>query len=579
MKALILSAGFGTRLRPHTERIPKPLFPIGGRPLIDILIGQLVCAGATAIAVNTHHLSDQIIAFLNRQDYPVPVVTRFEPEILGTGGAIKNFSDILNDAPFMVINSDVLTDIDLRRIYAAHLARAFPVTLVLHDHQQFNTVSIDSAGFITGFSGRKRPDDAVLAFTGIQVVDPVIFRYIPDSGFVSSIDTYRQLIREGEKVRAEIVRGHYWNDLGIAERYRDAVIDHMAPAVFKTAACDRPPGNPFQKELLAGDGSDRMWYRITCNGRTRVLADHGIRTDPDIGEIDAYVAIGNHLRQNRIPVPQIHAHDRFSGLVFLEDLGDILLQDVIASETDPARIIAHYKPVIEALVRMGISGADGFDTAWAYQGDRYDRQLIIDKEGGYFITAFVNGYLEHDAVSPADLESEFGHLSDRILETAVIGLMHRDMQSRNIMLKDGRYCFIDFQGARFGPVQYDLAALLYDPYVDLADSVRENLLQMAVDAYAGCTTIDPQRFVTGFTYCAVSRLLQALGAFGHLTRVKHKPQFERYIPVALATLRHILAQLDDPHLSQLGAVVATATDRFNSRTTEPGLYLKKNDLK
>ena len=97
MKALILAAGFGTRLRPFTEDTPKPLFPIAGRPLLDILIRNLQDAGCEAIIINTHHLYLKIKSFIAKQSYTIPVCTRHEPEILGTGGAIGWSRDELHE--------------------------------------------------------------------------------------------------------------------------------------------------------------------------------------------------------------------------------------------------------------------------------------------------------------------------------------------------------------------------------------------------------------------------------------------------------------------------------------------------
>ncbi|OQX08058.1 MAG: aminoglycoside phosphotransferase, partial [Desulfobacteraceae bacterium IS3] len=121
MKALILAAGFGTRLLPYTEYLPKPLFSLANRPLLDIHIRNLEKAGCTGILINTHHLHKKIEEFIAGQSYSIPVLTRHEPQILGTGGAIKNAADFLDNCPFMVINSDIYTDIDFLKVYDFHL--------------------------------------------------------------------------------------------------------------------------------------------------------------------------------------------------------------------------------------------------------------------------------------------------------------------------------------------------------------------------------------------------------------------------------------------------------------------------
>ena len=139
MKALILAAGFGIRLLPFTKNTPKALFPVSGRPLLDTIILNLENAGCKAIIINTHHLYKEIDSYLARKKYAIPVITRYEPEILGTGGAIKNVADFWDDNPFMVINSDIVTDINLKKVYDFHLNHKHPATLFPHHSPGFKT--------------------------------------------------------------------------------------------------------------------------------------------------------------------------------------------------------------------------------------------------------------------------------------------------------------------------------------------------------------------------------------------------------------------------------------------------------
>ncbi|OQX03812.1 MAG: aminoglycoside phosphotransferase, partial [Desulfobacteraceae bacterium IS3] len=129
MKAMILAAGLGTRLLPFSETTPKPLFTIAGSPILDRIIRSLQSAGCEAVIINTHHLHRKIEAYISGQHYEIPVYTRYEPVILGTGGAIKNAADFWDQRPFMVINSDIFTDIDLRAVYAYHLSHSYPASL------------------------------------------------------------------------------------------------------------------------------------------------------------------------------------------------------------------------------------------------------------------------------------------------------------------------------------------------------------------------------------------------------------------------------------------------------------------
>ena len=566
MKALVLSAGFGTRLNPHSLEVPKPLFPVCGRPIIDIIICRLIRAGVTGIAINTHYKADLIASFLTQQHYGAEIDIRFEPRLLGTGGAVGSFSDFLSDAPFIVINSDVLTDIDFRTVYGSHTAGPFPATMVMHDHPLFNKVSVSGDGRVHGFSGKVQNDHQLLAFTGISIISPAIYAYIAPGEACCIIDVYRRMIRAGETIAAHIVSGHYWNDLGTPERYRDAVADHMVPRVFETIY-GKPGPTKFHRKKLAGDGSDRKWYRVTGNGHSLVMADHGIHAGHETAQVDAFVAIGRHLAQAGIPVPEIFDADRFSGLVLMQDLGDTALQDVAGGPN----VLHHYRRVIDILVQMSVMGKNGFDPAWAYEGTAYDRQMIIERECRYFTGSFLKGYLGFDAFPGAALADCFEHLAASIAANGYDGLMHRDFQSRNIMVANGACYVIDFQGARFGPVQYDLAALLSDPYVGLDRDVRESLLDHAADAMAdhpGTNSLDRARFIRGYRYCCISRLMQALGAFGFLSRVKQKKWFEQYIPMALETLEAELKRLPDTcgdsRLAALSETVSSAAGRLHS---------------
>ena len=562
IKALVLAAGLGTRLRPYSQKVPKPLFPVAGRPIIDIIICRLIDAGISAIAVNTHHLHEQMEAFFLSRSYAVPVVHRYEPQLLGTGGAIQNFADFLgNDRPFVVINSDILTDISISGIISQHMADGCAATLAVVDRPEFNSVCIAPNERITAFAGNPAGNEKCRTFTGIQVIDPVIYDYLPAAGFAGSIAAFDAMIQDGLEIRAYEASKRYWNDLGTPERYRQAVIDTIAPEAFARAS-GRAPESEIDCTPLAGDGSDRKWVRARSRGQSLVIADHGIQTRAHTTEFDAFVAIGNHLHQKGLAVPAIYMNDRFSGLVFLDDLGDTLLQSVVLSESDPDAIETHYRAVINSLLDMNTAGAEGFDPAWGYQEPVYSRQTIIEKEGRYFIRAFLEKWLGMENVPESKLTPEFARLADVIETHGAEGFMHRDMQSRNIMVTAAGYYFIDFQGGRLGPIQYDLAALITDPYVDLAPPMLQNLLSYAADRLAPEIGIDRAAFYKGYHYCAIARNLQALGAFGHLSGAGQKPQFAAYMQPALNNLESLLAPVEDPALPWLAETVARARDRL-----------------
>ncbi|MGE0085029.1 MAG: sugar phosphate nucleotidyltransferase [Desulfococcaceae bacterium] len=537
MKALILAAGLGTRLLPYTRHTPKPLFPVGGMPLLEIHIRNLASAGCEGIAVNTHHLHEQIAEYIAAQTWPVPVKAVHEPVILGTGGAIRNVADFWDQRPFMVINSDILTDTDLREVYDFHIRHSCPVTLVLHDTPEFNHVSVSEEGFVTGFH---EPGAYVRrSFTGIQVLDPSVPDFIPSEGFSSSIDVYRQMLTAGIRIRAFDSGRYFWKDLGTPQRYREAVREHMTAEAFRLAFPGFSPGC-MEETVLQGDGSDRQWRRFTSQGRSLVMADHGIRMQKNgTAETDSFADIGRHLYRQGAAVPRIWLHDRFSGMVFLEDLGDTRLQDMVL-HAQTGEILTLYRKVIDRLTDLWISGGENFNPDWCWQTGHYDREVILERECRYFTDAFLKGYAGVEIYYTL-LQDEFEHLADKIRENEYTAFMHRDMQSRNIMVKNGEPYFIDFQGGRMGPMQYDLASLLIDPYVRLETVVQQELLEYCMEKLSESISLDSEKFRNGYAYCALSRNLQILGAFGFLSRVKKKTWFENYIPTAYAGLFHRLS--------------------------------------
>lgn len=543
MKALILAAGLGTRLVPYTDHTPKPLFPVCGRPLLDIIISNLESAGCESIIINTHHLHDKIDAFIYSMKYSIPVTTLYEPVILGTGGAIKNAGSFWDMKPFIVINSDIYTDIDLREVYRFHLDHNYKATLVLTDYKEFNNVLVREDDSILGFENHRsnpprfsnQENIKRLAFTGIQVLDPVILDFIPANSFSNSIDVYRQMISCGEKIHAYIPDNHYWNDLGTPEKYIETVIGESAPKAFRLAFPDYK-NEKIDRTKLKGDGSDRKWFRLVSKNKSLIMAGHGIRKELSAVEADSFIAIGRHLYNQGLPVPEIFLHDSFSGLVFLEDLGDTNFQTVITNAESQEKILLWYKTVIDLLITLSLTGGSGFDVSWTYQTPGYTEDLILEKECRYFTDAFLKGYL-NKTIDFENYENEFKIIAKRALEYQVKGFMHRDMQSRNIMVKEGKIYFIDFQGGRIGPLQYDIASLLIDPYAGLSFLIRSELAGYCAEKISSLAGINADDFCRCFRYCSITRNFQILGAFGYLGKVKGKQFFLQHIPAAIKTLK------------------------------------------
>ena len=549
MKAMILAAGLGTRLRPYTRHTPKALFTINQQPLLAIAIDHLRKAGFQKVWVNIHHHHGQIEDFVNRTSFGIPVRLSYEPEILGTGGGIRNVASDWLPGPLLVINADIITDIDLGKIYHFHCSHNHAVTMVMHDRAEFNSVQVEN-GFVTQFKRpiRKSGNEPLMAFTGIHVLDSRVLDYLPARGPAHIIDAYTKMIAAGEGIRAYRASGHYWQDIGTPGRYLDAAYSKMAPLAFKKAFGIFPQG-PVGRQRLHGDGSDRQWYRLSDESRTLIMADHHIRQNNNRQEVDAYVDIGKHLHAKKVPVPHIYLHDNCAGLVFLEDLGDRHLQKETAN-LNLAQKKTIYQRVIDQWIIMALSGAQSFDTKWTYQTPRYDRNVVLENECRYFIEAFVRDYLQWDARF-RELAGEFNWLADRIMQIKITGFMHRDFQSRNIMVQAGNIHFIDFQGGRLGPLQYDLASLLIDPYVALPTDLQNDLRTYCTDALQQRYGIDGTEFTNGYACCALSRNLQILGAFAFLGRTRGKVQFLDYIPKAVQSLNASLAAFGQNTLPKL----------------------------
>ena len=562
MKALILAAGYGTRLLPYTRTIPKPLFTLNSTPIIAHLIKELADIGCEHILINTHHLHEQVRAFAETFRGSVSINTIYEPNILDTGGAIANARAFLEDGPFFVINADIISNVNLIKVYNFHQKSDCLATLVLHDYNKFNKIQIDTQGYIEGFEA----DEKGLAFTGIQVLSPEIFNFFPSKKIFSSIEVYKSLLAE-KKVKAYVAKDIYWSDIGTKQSYAMTSLLELAAQAFDLRR-DKIKNISIQK--LAGDGSDRQWYRTkrleTIDKKqanegsydinlSYIIGDHGICLPGSESEkqLNAFIRIGAHLFSKGIPVPRILNYDKLSGMVIMEDLGDMHLASYIKTLQSTTELIKLYQSVIEQIIRFSSLGQEGFDTAWTCQTATYSKELILEKECRYFMEAYINGYLNL-GLSFASFEDEFIYIADQALINGKMGLMHRDCQSKNIMLNKNRPFFIDFQAARIGPLQYDLASLLIDPYANLNKKIQKELLEYTIEQLK-LDGITARGFGKSYRFCSLSRNLQILGAFSFLSQTKQKKWFEQYIPLAVRSLKNIIKGLDTEAMPKLAELV------------------------
>jgi NDP-sugar pyrophosphorylase family protein len=231
MDAMILAAGLGTRLRPLTDTIPKALVDIGGVTMLERVARRLVDAGATRLIVNVHHHADVLRRFIADHDlFGAEVVISDESDLLrDTGGALAYAAPFFRrDAPFLLHNVDVVSDIDLRSLYRAHCESGPLATLAVMNRDTSRYLLFDQSGLLCGYGNERtgmekivRPPAGAterLGFSGIHAVSPRIFELLTEQGIFSIIEVYLRLAAAGERIEAFRVDGARWTDIGKPEQ-------------------------------------------------------------------------------------------------------------------------------------------------------------------------------------------------------------------------------------------------------------------------------------------------------------------------------------------------------------------------
>ncbi len=233
MEAMILAAGLGTRLRPLTDHTPKALVEVGGVPMLERVARRLVAAGATRLVVNVHAHAGQIRDFIEaRGGFGVEVLISEEPERpLETGGGLLRAAPLFEGAaPFFLHNVDVLTDLDLRALYEAHVASGALATLAVRPPETERYLLFDAHDTLCGYAAQGREhlvrdpggDPVRLDFCGVQVLSPRLFALMTETGIFSIISVYLRLVQQGERIAPFRVHGAAWIDVGKPERLETA---------------------------------------------------------------------------------------------------------------------------------------------------------------------------------------------------------------------------------------------------------------------------------------------------------------------------------------------------------------------
>ena len=336
----------------------------------------------------------------------------------------------------------------------------------------------------------------------------------------------------------------------------------------------------FEVSPLQGDASDRRYYRLhfttAVDGITSLVLMR-LAQPYTSGELP-FVNVQRYLSVNRLPVPDILWDDSGHGFILLEDLGDVTLEAALqgASREQTAD---WYRQALDILLRLQYPPSEAPRTSCVAFCLAFDVEKLM-WELDFFLTHMIK-QLCAQRLAPADeatLRGQFWKIAAMLARQPRV-LTHRDYHSRNLMLRQDRLRVIDFQDARLGPCQYDLASLLYDSYVVLPADLRQELLtyylkqKTARDGH----TIDHEAFAQMFDYMCLQRHLKALGTFAFQTAVKHTQRYMTAIPPTLSYIRTNLArhpelcQLSDLLEAYLFAVVPNAPRDEEKRTPDRSL--------
>ena len=603
----ILAAGQGERLRPISNHIPKPLMPLLGKPALQRLLERVSALPFKGIGVNAYYMKEKVREWAAQSPFKDEMKLFEEDTVIGTGGALKNAEVFLSDSAFLVHNSDVLSDIDLNKLLEHHNTSGNLVTLAVHDYPRFNTVVIDENGLLKCIS-KERPDEGsmLMAFTGIAVYEPGFLKFLPD-GRSSVVDAWLKAAAAGERIGTFDVTGQYWTDIGTPSTYARAVFNmlredgetvYIHPSVKRYEAlemqgyvviedgCDMRgivslsncillpgcnagafayskhedyimgPGfrvlleeadifdlDEEGRHLIGTGGSDRKYYRIT-NGEGTYVFMQCKRDDPDY---ERHLEYTHLFTKQGVPVPKLISAEPGNMRAVFEDAGDMSLYSWLKCPRTGEEKEKVYRKAIDAVVTMHtIKEKDLSECVLLKErvfGNDYFRW-----ETNYFIERFLKGLWDISIDNSSELEKELDALAAKA-DSLPKNVIHRDLQSQNIMVIKDEVRLIDFQGARIGPPAYDIASILWDPYHCVDDGLRGRLLRYYMERMrAKNSAFDKGSFLDSLVTCRLQRHMQALGAYGFLSKVQGKKYFLKYVPEGLRLLKEDVDVCADNYL-------------------------------
>lgn len=320
MKAMILAAGYGERLWPLTADRTKPALPVLGKPLVGYVAEYLSGFGIKQVVVNLHHEPESVREALgDGGQFGVELQYVYEPVILGTSGALDNARALLEGETLVVINGKIITDIDLNAVFRTHRNNKALATLVLMKNQareRFSAIEVN-AGLVTRFGGMPRKDGEMpLMFTGIQVLDPRIFDYIPRGVFShSTTEVYPPAIAKGERIAAHVTEGK-WYELSTLQRYLD-----ISLALLKDRGREIEMGENCKIDPAANVSESVLWDGVTVESGaqvTRAIIGDGVRVRAGQSIHDAVVVRADLVAGRNAPAKSLKG--RVEGDLFVVPL-------------------------------------------------------------------------------------------------------------------------------------------------------------------------------------------------------------------------------------------------------------------
>lgn len=285
--------------------------------------------------------------------------------------------------------------------------------------------------------------------------------------------------------------------------------------------------------MLKQQGSNRIYTRETDENGRSIIRVQGTNRD----ENRAFIYMARHFHALGLPVPELYSVSEDEMSYTQEDLGDTILFDNL----NPTLL----ERAIRALAHMQVTGAKNFDWSICFPVPSMDERAIR-WDLNYFKYCFLKG--TKIEFSEPKLEDEFDKIVQVILAQPADTFLYRDFQSRNVMIRDGQPYFIDFQGGRRGPTQYDVASFLWQAKANFSPVLREKLIDAYLDELENLQScLDEDTWRAALPHFVLLRTLQVLGAYGYRGYFERKLHFLESIPLALRNLRDVLEQLKDEY--------------------------------